>query len=68
MATTLFEAPETEREKLPAVTARYRGRCLLCRDRIYRDHDLIVKLDGEWVHDICAEGQGYEIIGDVPRG
>lgn len=62
MATTLFEAPETEHEKLPAVTARYRGRCPLCRDRIWRDDDLIVKLGGDWVHADCAEGRGYEVI------
>lgn len=37
--------------------AAYDGRCALCDDIILADIDVLVLVDGEWVHVECAEDE-----------
>jgi hypothetical protein len=42
------------------VEATHNGRCTLC-DEAINEGEAIVKVDDEWVHDDCAEGDGHEV-------
>lgn len=57
MESALFEAPA----KLPATPARFNGWCHLCEHRILGGVEIIVPLDGGWVHADCAEEHGHEV-------
>lgn len=58
MYDTLFHAPQA----LPAIPARFNGRCGLCETHILAGEEMIVKVDGDWVHATCADAEGHEVM------
>ena len=38
------------------------GWCGLCETPILAGEEMIVKVDGDWVHATCADAEGHEVM------